>query len=84
MILTILSYVALTFSFVGVFLNAHRNKTCWIAWFVADLLWFIYGYYTSQYQIAILHTGYMASNVYGYCKWHKKHDVDTDFAPREG
>jgi hypothetical protein len=66
-----ISYFALAMSFIGIYFNANRRHICWVIWAIADIAWFVFGFYTGQYQIAILHTGYMISNIYGYRKWNK-------------
>lgn len=66
---TILSFVAFCFSITGVRLNAKKNILSWYVWCIADILWFIYGLFTKQWFLFLLHTVYFASNIYGLRTW---------------
>lgn len=67
--LLLLSILATTFSFAGIYFNAHKHRFCWSIWIAADTLWILYGILTGQWILCILHTGYLFSNMYGLKKW---------------
>ena len=67
----LISYIAATFSFIGILLNIRRNILCWFMFMISDSLWFTYSLLTGQWAITITHTIFMISNFAGMYSWSK-------------
>jgi len=72
--MVLISYIALTCSFIGLVFNAFKHIFCWWIWLLADALWFLYGIGTGQWALFILHTGYFLMDIIGLYLWGKDKD----------
>jgi len=54
---------------MGYYFNANQNSTCWIIWFVGNVVMGAYCWENKAYPPAALSFLIAAMNIYGYISW---------------
>ena len=59
-------------SIIGVILNIHKRRECFIIWIATNGLWAIYDFKIGAWEQGILFTVYFGLAIWGLLKWQKK------------
>jgi len=68
----VLGWIATFILLVGYYLNAKKQTSSWVVWFIGNTLMLIYSAIIEAYAVSFLSLFLMILNVYGYISWKKK------------
>lgn len=68
--MSVVSWIAVTLSLVGIFLNARKNILCWPVWVASNVLWLIVSAVPNlNVPQTILWASFLVANFYGWINW---------------
>jgi nicotinamide mononucleotide transporter len=75
-----MDWLALTFSILGIFLNAKKNILCWPIWIASDILWIIFFILNPPtiWSSIILYVVFGVMNIYGWVEWNKSKNLNKE------
>jgi len=65
----IAGWISMFLIIMGYYFNANQNSTCWIIWFVGNVVMGAYCWENKAYPPAALSFLIAAMNIYGYISW---------------
>lgn len=75
--MTILPWIAASFSAAGIFFNAKKSLWCWPIWIVSNFLWIWVEFSAKRIPQTLLWVGFLLANIYGWYRWKKDKNVKT-------
>ena len=64
-------WIITALSIVGVVLNVHKRKECFIIWAFTNAAWAVYDWHIGALEQAALFAVYFGLSVYGLIKWRR-------------
>lgn len=73
-----ITWVAATVSFYATWINADKNRLCWVLWMFTNTFWAIHFVGVGDYAPAALQVGYCGLSVRGFLLWKPRKETNTD------
>lgn len=67
--MSLVMWILTTLSVVGVVLNIHKNRICFVIWCLTNAGWAVIDYRAGLYQQAALFGLYFALSIWGLWQW---------------
>ena len=62
-------WIVTIISIIGVILNAHKKRSCFIVWLFTNATWCVYDFSIGAYAQSALFFVYFVLAIYGLIKW---------------
>jgi nicotinamide riboside transporter PnuC len=64
-----ISWIASSFSLIGIFLNALKLIWCWPVWIIGNLFWIYWAWRKQEWAQVILWAVFELANIFGWYSW---------------